>query len=333
MNRQTQANQNIRHLAADFLSRSQDRRIREYREKWENNPRDGRLEPFPVHLDIESTSICNLKCPFCAGTRASYPQGFMKMAMFREIIDEGIVNGLYSIKLNFRGEPLLHPGIEEMVAYAKQRNIVDVFFNTNATCLTEKRAVGLIESGLDRLIVSFEGYSREIYEENRVGADFDVVVDNVRNLCRLKKERGAKKPIVRLQTVAIDKHPQYLTHYKRFWQEYADEITCIDLRDEAKSYKGIRSAKWKCPYPWLRLLITWDGTILTCPFVNLSEEQYTWKGFGSFGQTSIQASWQCEKMDGIRKAQAQYSAHEIEPCMLCSHRGTEILKQEPGTAQ
>jgi MoaA/NifB/PqqE/SkfB family radical SAM enzyme len=249
----------------------------------------------------------------------------MDVDMFHAIIDEGSTKGLYSIKLNFRGEPLIHPRIADLVTYAKERGILDVFLNTNATLLTEEVGKQLINSGLDRLIVSFEGFTPEIYEQNRVGARFSEVVENVRKFIRLKRRLGVKMR-VRLQTVAISDTPDYLERYREFWGEWADEITCIDLRNEQKDYSAVSSTGWECPYPWRRLCITWDGVILTCPFVNRALDSYSWKGFGRVGETTIEEAWCSKAMEQLRLAHRTCTSHEVEPCCYCSYRGTELAK-------
>lgn len=328
MNRPRHSDPNVRILSDDVFAIDRDVRLTEYRRKWRDNPIEHVVERFPIHLDIESTSICNLKCPFCAGTHERYDYGFMDFDLFRAIIDEGSQKGIYSIKLNFRGEPLMHPRIADMVAHAKQRGIVDVFFNTNATNLTVEIGEKLIRAGLDRLIVSFEGFTPEVYEQNRVGACFEAVVENVRNFVRLKRRLGVRVPLLRLQTVAIDSSPEYIEQYKVFWGEWADEITCIDLRDELKDYSSVSGRGWECPYPWRRLCITWDGVILTCPFVNRSRDSYSWQGFGRIGETTIEAVWCGAAMEELRRAHRNGITHEIEPCSLCSYRGTELCKND-----
>ena len=318
---------NIHFLAGDVLKNSGDDRVKEYRRKWRENPVEQRLERFPIHLDIESTSICNLQCPFCASTYEKYTYGIMDFDLFRQIIDEGSEKGLCSIKLNFRGEPLLQPRIAEMVAYAKQKKIVDVFFNTNATLLTAEISEKLISSGLDRLIVSFEGVTSKVYEQNRVGATFSSVVENVRNLVKLRRNLGSATPLLRLQTVAVDKSPVYLDQYREFWQDWADEMTCVDRRDELADYSECPSAGWVCPDPWRRLLITWDGQILTCPLVNRALDSYTWEGLGRVSETNIEAAWHSNAMDKVRRAHCRGVAHTIEPCCFCSYRGSELTKR------
>lgn len=327
MARREDENPNIKILTSSSFDTAQDKRIKAYRLKWRENPTKFLVEDFPIHLDIELTSICNLRCPFCATSHEDYPSGFMSFELYKKIIAEAAAKGLYSVKLNFRGEPLLHPGIAHFISYAKKKGIVDVFFNTNATRLTNKISKLLIDSGLDRLIISFEGYTKAIYERNRVGARFEEVVSNVKNLVRLKRDMNSKKPVIRLQTVELSDDAQYLAAYEEFWKGYADEITCIDLRDEAFDYTSFESELWSCQYPWRRLCVTWDGEIYTCPFVNRSPKRYGWHGFGNVKDVTIQEVWNGEAMTKLRQVHRMSLSHTIEPCKYCSYRGTELLKR------
>ena len=64
-----------------------------------------------------------------------------------KVLDEGRENGLYGVKFNFRGEPTLHKSLSKFVRYAVDAGLVDVYFNTNASRLDEKKSVEMIESG------------------------------------------------------------------------------------------------------------------------------------------------------------------------------------------
>ena len=66
------------------------------------------------------------------------PDKIMNFEMYKKIIDEIVLLGVPSIKLNWRGEPLLNKQIGKFIKYAKISGILDVAINTNATNLDEK---------------------------------------------------------------------------------------------------------------------------------------------------------------------------------------------------
>ena len=176
----------------------------EYRRCWMENPKQFILRDMPLHLDVEATSYCDLKCTFC--DRQILVEkgmlGSMDMDLFRHILDQfDETNRLWGIKFSYRGEPLLNKNIPEMIRYAKSRGVLDVYFNTNAMLLTEDICRKIIESGLDRISISLDGTEKEAYESVRVGADFDTVVANIETLLRVRKEMNSSIPKVRIQTV------------------------------------------------------------------------------------------------------------------------------------
>jgi len=99
----------------------------EYRKKWEDYPKSGYVSDFPLCLDIETTNICNLSgmCPrtIQIDNETYVDIGTMDMGLYKKIIDEGEENGLYSIKLQYLGEPLLDKYICERIKYAKDHLI------------------------------------------------------------------------------------------------------------------------------------------------------------------------------------------------------------------
>lgn len=78
------------------------------------------------------------------------------------------------------GEPLLHPRFLDMVEAAKARGL-RAEVTTNALLLDDAMAAGLLEAGLDQLVVSIDGASAEAFGRVR-GASLSRVVENVRRL-------------------------------------------------------------------------------------------------------------------------------------------------------
>ena len=68
----------------------------------------------------------------------------------------------------------------------------------------------LLNSGLEKLLISFDGLSKKTYEQYRIGADFYNVLKNLIALCERKIELGLKKPIIELQFICM-KHNQHET--------------------------------------------------------------------------------------------------------------------------
>ena len=270
------------HLKAGGRERS-DAEFLSYRKRWSENPERDIVDRFPIHLDIESTSACNLRCPMCfqarAETRPEY--GMMSMELFRRIIDEGTRKGLASIKLQYRGEPLMSSSIEEMVAYARNKGVVEVMFNTNATLLDEERARKLVQAGLDRIICSIDGHTPEVYNAIRVfphgPGEFDTVLKNIRGLRRIRDELGSETPFIRVQMVDMPENRNYVQEYTKFWLENGADAVAVDehmdyfsefvelSRSREEAEKKVRVyPEFRCEQPWQRLFVLYSGKVTMC---------------------------------------------------------------------
>ena len=209
---------------------------KEYRRRWKENPKKNVVGNFPIHVDLESTSHCNLRCPFCFQSFNPLPPHLLKFEWFKKVIDEGVQKGLCSIKLQYRGEPLLHPRLAEMVKYAKEKGVIEVMFNTNATLLNEKKSRALIKAGLDKIICSVDGYFKEVYEKNRVGAKWEAVLENILRLQKIKKELGSKKPIVRVQMLETKENHPHVPGYIDFWKDKVESVVIEGVVDYYKEF-------------------------------------------------------------------------------------------------
>ncbi|MBN1161356.1 MAG: radical SAM protein [Dehalococcoidales bacterium] len=306
----------------------QDERFLEYRRRWFEYPRDLIVGDFPIHLDIESTNACNLRCPFCAVTSKNwgpYRKGFMDMGLYKKIIDEGATNGLCSMKLSLRGEPMLHPKLLEMIRYAKEKNIIDVYFNTNGTLLNESNINGLIDAGLDRISISFEGTEKTFYEQCRVGAKFEDVMANIKLLRKIRDKRGVSYPQIRMQTVLLPELEKSFPQYVEFWQGIADEVAYLDYRHESADddHRGL-VADWSCPFLWQRMVVLWDGTILPCLMHGVAD--FNLMSLGNVKETSIKESWKSQQSNHYRELHKSGNAHKLEACDRCSYRAMELEK-------
>lgn len=284
------------------------------------NPKQFILRNFPIHLDIEATSRCNLRCTFCdkLPLMEKGQLGDIDIGLYKKIIDEGEQNDLCSIKLSYRGEPLLHPRIVEMVHYAKEKGILDVYFNTNGMLLTAELSKRLIDAGLDRISISIEGTDPEKFETARVGAKFSMIFDNVKSLMELKAKMNVDYPRVRIQSVFLP--DLNVDEYKRFWEPYCDEVAVVDYKDESKRISGLKY-DWACPQLWQRMTIEWDGTVLPCNNDDLRQLSP-----GNANQISIKDCWNHNIVNDVRRLHRSGSGDEITDCNGCPWRTAQIMK-------
>jgi MoaA/NifB/PqqE/SkfB family radical SAM enzyme len=150
----------------------------------------------PFAIGFEPTTHCNLRCPECpSGLRSfSRPTGFADVSLFTKTLDETKRHAFY-LTLYFQGEPFLHPEIIPMIQKAKKRGFF-VATSSNAHFFTPQVAEETVASGLDKLIISFDGLTQETYQKYRIGGDLEKVRSGVSNLIQAKKKQGKKNPIV-----------------------------------------------------------------------------------------------------------------------------------------
>lgn len=324
----SEANPNFHTVGGKSVFRSKDPQFLEYRKNWQDRPKNFFAGEFPMHLDIAVSAVCNLRCPFCATMHDHYKplndQEFMGLDTFKKIIDEGAKWGLCAIKFNSgtRGEPLLNKYLPEMIAYAKSKGILDVYFNTNAVLLDREVGKKIIEAGLDRLSISFEGNTAEVYEKYRVGAKFEKVLKNIKDFIALREEMKKDKPLVRIQTVALPELAPALAEYSNFWQKIVDEVAFIDYKDYSCRQELVHD--WACPFLWQRMLIKWNGVIAACCERGSDFNFYI---LGNINKgDSVRDAWKGKTMEELRAFHKKGQSHKVEMCNGCPFRTTEIMK-------
>ncbi len=295
----------------------------EYRHKWAFNPKNFIIEKAPIHLDIETTSLCNLRCTMCSMASKDYYKnrirsGNMSMDLYKKIIDEAVEIGVYSTKLFYVGEPLMNKNIAEMVRYAKQKGIIDVSITTNAVLLDERMSRSLIEAGLDNIAFSFDSPYKKRYEAIRVGANFEDTLQNIRKFSQLRDEYNATKPMSRVTMVMMDNVPEEFDDFINLFEGIVDAVGFYDyfelddkLVDLAK-LDNISDDDFICAQLWQRLIINWEGLVGPCCF----DETFSSK-IGNINDESIASIWNGEKLNTLRKLHATGKWKQLDFCRRC----------------
>jgi sulfatase maturation enzyme AslB (radical SAM superfamily) len=223
-----------------------------------------------IRIEIEGYNICNLKCIMCPYQNMTRNKVLMNMDLFKKIIDDAAINGGKEIGLNFYNEPFLDPLLFERISYVKGKKI-HVYFNSNGSILDNAKIDGILNSGLDSIVFSFDGGTKEIYEKIRVGADFEQTKDNILSLIRERNKRKLKKPNVFINFVVQKDNYNEIKILKDFWGELIDGINISEVDNRlthALSPAQLKSSGFRRLYPCRRIFqvmnVMSNGKVALC---------------------------------------------------------------------
>jgi len=152
--------------------------------------------PYPSKLFVETTSRCNLGCFMCVKQTGGgcIAEGDLSEAHFALL--EPAFPTLEALILNGVGEPLLHPQLLEFIRRARKAMPKEAWigFQSNGLLLTEERALALAEAGLDRICLSVDASTPEIFARMRQGGELPAI-DNAFSAMRAAKQKSGRNDL------------------------------------------------------------------------------------------------------------------------------------------
>ncbi len=244
---------------------------------------------YPVSVSFEPTTSCNLRCPECpSGLRAfTRPTGMLEKGFFQKTIDEIHRELLYLI-FYFQGEPYLNRDFLDMVAYASSKGIYTAT-STNGHYLNDDNARKTVESGLDRLIISLDGTTQDVYSQYRIGGNLSRVLEGAANVVKWKRQLKSRTPYIFFQFLVVKPNEHQVEAVKKLAKEAGVDVRfktaqvydyqndpnqLIPVNEKFSRYKrtgdGTFIAKNKlenhCWKLWQGNVITFDGLVVPCCF-------------------------------------------------------------------
>lgn len=295
---------------------------------------------MPASISFEPTTSCNLRCPECpSGLRSfSRPIGMLEPSFFKKTIDELAPELLYLV-FYFQGEPYLNRNFLDMVAYARSKKIYTAT-STNAHYLNDETARKTVESGLDRLIISVDGTTQDVYQQYRVGGKLDKVIEGTKNILRWRKELNSRTPMVVFQFLVVKPNEHQMDDVQRLADElgvddvwfktaqiydYENGNGLIPDNESFSRYKKQRDGSYKiknsllnrCWKMWHSCVITWDGRVVPCCF-----DKDASHALGELKNESFRSIWFDERYRNFR-ASVLGSRSQIDICKNCTE-GTKV---------
>ncbi len=162
---------------------------------WEQRRGTVRLRGYPLVLTVESTNVCNLRCPACftGDGQTGRPKSMLPLPVYERLLSE-LGDRLLQIEFYNWGESLLNKNVSTMIRAAADKGISTIISSNLSFPMDDARAEEIVRSGLHILGVSLDGATQAVYEQYRVRGDIDLVFDNVRKIAAAKRRLGSATP-------------------------------------------------------------------------------------------------------------------------------------------
>jgi radical SAM protein with 4Fe4S-binding SPASM domain len=291
---------------------------------------------YPHFISIEAANFCNLHCPECPvgnGKKPKIGKAVFDHTLYEKIIDE-LAPALQHVILYFQGEPFLHNQLTGLIHYAHKANIY-TSTSTNGQFLNKITAGNLVLSGLDKLIISIDGTTQQVYETYRVGSNLQNAIDGINCILEAKKELKSITPMVEIQFLVLKTNEHQMNDMKQLAKSLkVDKLTfkTAQLNDfengnelltsisrfarYRKANDGKYIIKGRQPNHCWRMrsgaVINVQGEVLPCCFDKFSEYS-----FGNMNDKNFLECWQSKEALDFR-SEIKNNRRQFDMCRNCT---------------
>lgn len=269
-----------------------------YRDDWVRLAKTKTISDYPLLVDLELASVCNLKCPMCYTISPEFRKmvnvKLMDFDLFKKVIDE-IGGKVPALRLSLRGEATLHKKFAECIEYAKSNGIKEVSTLTHGGKLDIEFFDKIVKAGIDWITVSIDGMGEQ-YEKVRKPLKFNDIVAKLTEIANYKKENNVHRPVIKIQGIwpALKHNPQ---EYYDTFRDISDLIAfnpLIDYLDRDEDIAFMDS--FSCPQQYQRLVVGADGLVMKC-----SNDEENQEVVGDLNSQTVHEVWHGDKMNAVRE--------------------------------
>ena len=147
---------------------------------------------YPIYVEISPYGGCNHRCTFCALDYMGYENISLEFDKLKDTLSNMAKNGVKSVMFAGEGEPLLFKDLDLIVEHCASVGI-DTSLTTNFVP-SKKRAVQRYVENCSWIKVSLNAGTAKTYANihQTHEKDFYVVMENLKNALRYKKENNSK---------------------------------------------------------------------------------------------------------------------------------------------
>ena len=295
---------------------------KEYRKLWKDLGKSKKIRDYPLLVDLELSSVCNLHCPMCYTVTEDYIKKvrmkYMNHNVFQKVIDE-IAGKVFAIRLSLRGESTLSKNFIDSIKYAKSKGIFEVSTLTHGKKLTGNYLRQIVDAGIDWITISIDGMGDD-YNKIRHPLTWEGTLSRLKEIKELKASLGKSKPVIKVQGIWPSIKP-YPTEYYEALLPYTDLIAYNPLIDYLDNDEEIEyEENFSCPQLWQRMVINSDNTVVMC-----SNDEKQDSMIGNVRFQTVKEIWHGARLNFIRKLHLHKDGFKsLHPCKACYYpRKTE----------
>lgn len=306
-------------------------------EQWRENKRTplGEVAPLdtPYNILIETSSLCNAKCIYCAHSQKDDPvfKGNMSMDIFYKILQD-VKEFPHKIKLFEMfgyGEPLCNPRLAEMISIARKADVVDkIAFTTNGLLFNKENSEALIKSGVDIIRISLQGLDADTYYKTcGVKINMQDFISNLKYLYQIRgncsirikiadvalKEDNGKEKLMNMFGSMADS--VFIEHILPMFSDVAYQD--IDEKINTNTLNGREDVKQSsvnvvCHRPFYRLRVAANGLVTAACCDTPHDFCY-----GDIMHQSLKELWNGKKHEALLKMQLKGNRFSNPICKNC----------------
>ena len=287
-----------------FRGEGWDEEYKEYRRLWAALPEQQVVSEFPLLVDIELSSICNLSCPMCYTITDKFKENVnvkrMEWELYKKIIDE-IDGKVPAIRLSLRGEATLHKKFIDAIKYAKDHNIKEVSTLTHGGKLNLPYFQKIVEAGIDWITISIDGID-SVYDRVRKPLKFNDIYNKLQAIKRFKEENNLVRPVIKVQGVWPAINESGVNNYYDTLMPVTDLVAFNPLIDYLSKDTSIEYLEeFTCPQQYQRLVIGADGLVMKC-----SNDEENREVIGDINNETVHEIWHGKKMQAVRSLHLEH---------------------------
>jgi MoaA/NifB/PqqE/SkfB family radical SAM enzyme len=172
------------------------------------------LASVPVHVNLNHTMICNLRCVMCEQGLTHVPQRVMELDVYRRVRDE-LFDRISELSLTVMGDPFCvpKPFLREILDDVERFDL-RLEITTNGLLFGDEEELERLARLVNRMVLSIDGATPATYERIRKPGKWDRLVDNVERFQRARRRLPPwRRPLIYFNYVVMKSNLEELPDF------------------------------------------------------------------------------------------------------------------------